>query len=61
MNIGSATTAALRGLQDVESVASPRASLQVAILKKTLVSQQEQAAELMKIMEGKGSTVDFRA
>ncbi|MEQ1934110.1 MAG: hypothetical protein ABL962_09555 [Fimbriimonadaceae bacterium] len=61
MNIGSATNAALQGLQSVENVQSPRASLQMALLKKTLVAQQEQSAELLKIMEGKGSTVDFRA
>ncbi|MEQ1822010.1 MAG: hypothetical protein ABL949_05855 [Fimbriimonadaceae bacterium] len=61
MNIGSATSTALDALTSTDNVQSTRASLQVALLKKTLISQQEQSAELLKIMEGKGQTIDFRA
>lgn len=36
------------------------AHLQVALLRKSLDSQQEQAAELIRMMEGKGRVVDLR-
>lgn len=36
------------------------ARLQVALLRKTLESQQEQSAELLRMMEGKGRIVDLR-
>lgn len=36
------------------------AQLQVALLRKTLESQQEQSAELLRMMEGKGRIVDLR-
>lgn len=36
------------------------ARLQVALLRKSLDSQQEQAAELIRMMEGKGRVVDLR-
>ncbi len=59
MNIGSSTgvNAALDGLAGVED---KRAALQVALLKKALESQQQQAAELMKLVEGKGQQLDIR-
>lgn len=36
------------------------ARLQMALLKKTLDAQQEQSAELMRMLEGKGQVVDLR-
>jgi hypothetical protein len=36
------------------------ARLQMALLRKTLDAQQEQSAELMRMMEGKGQVVDLR-
>lgn len=41
--------------------ASARAKLQMALLKKALESQQDQAAELMRLTEGKGQNLDIRA
>lgn len=41
--------------------AAARLNLQVSLLKKALESQQEQAAELMRMTEGKGQTLDIRA
>ncbi len=59
MNISSVqnTQAAL---QAVQSGDDKRAQLQMALLKKALDSQQEQASELMKMMEGKGQVLDLR-
>jgi hypothetical protein len=58
MNISTATQAALQGVQDVPS--DKRANLQVALLKKALQSQEDQAAELLKMMSGKGQNLDIR-
>lgn len=59
MNIGTSTgvNAALNSLSGVED---KRAALQVALLKKALESQQQQAAELLKLTEGKGQQLDIR-
>jgi len=35
--------------------------LQVSMLKKSLDVQQQQAAELMRMVQGKGSVIDLRA
>jgi hypothetical protein len=40
---------------------SKRADLQMLLLKKALQSQKDQAAEILKEIEGKGQTIDFRA
>ncbi len=61
MNISGATQAALQALQGADAVEGKRVQLQVELLKKSLQSQQDQAAEVIKMMEGKGQTVDFRA
>jgi len=53
----SGVNAALNALSGVED---KRAALQVSMLRKSLDSQQQQAAELMKILEGKGQQLDLR-
>ena len=60
MNIPGATDVALQALQSVDSVDSKRIALQVALLKKSLQSQEDQAAEIRQLMEGKGRVVDLR-
>lgn len=62
MNIGS-TDPSLGAVSspDAASTEAMRAKLQVALLKKSLESQQEQAAELMRMTEGKGRVIDIRA
>lgn len=60
MNVSGATDPALQALQSVDQTDSMRAKLQVALLKKTLQSQQDQAAEIRQLMEGKGRVVDLR-
>ena len=56
MNITGSTQA-----QTAPIDSSKRAELQMLLLKKALQSQQEQATELLKQIEGKGQTIDFRA
>ena len=59
MNVSGAQASqvALNGLQNVEG---KRAQLQVALLKKALEAQKEQAAELQRMAEGKGQAIDIR-
>lgn len=59
MDVSNSTgvNAALNALTGVED---KRAALQVSMLRKSLDSQQQQAAELMKILEGKGQQLDIR-
>lgn len=59
MNISGAQ-ASNAAIQGATSVDNKRAQLQMSLLKKVLDSQQEQSAELMKLMEGKGQVVDIR-
>lgn len=54
------TNAALSAVQQMDPTEMKRASLQVALLKKTLQVQEDQAAELRRLMEGKGRIVDLR-
>jgi hypothetical protein len=56
------TQAALAALQSgaTQGADSKRAALQVMVLRKTLDSQQQQAAEMMKLLEGKGQQLDIR-
>ncbi len=60
MNIGSSSgvNAALTALSGVED---KRAALQVSLLKKSLDSQQQIAADLLKLIDGKGQQLDIRA
>lgn len=60
MNIGNSTgvNAALGALTGVED---KRAALQISVLKKSLDSQQQMAADLLKLLEGKGQQLDIRA
>jgi hypothetical protein len=61
MNVSSATNAAMQALQSLSSPEeSTKQQFQVALLKKSLDSQQAQAAELLKLLEGKGATIDLR-
>lgn len=59
MNISS-TSGVDAALTAVQSVEDKRAGLQIALLRKSLDSQQQQAADLMKLLEGKGQQVDLR-
>ena len=58
MNISSATATALQGVQNSDD---KRATLQLALLKKSLDSQQQEAANLLKLIDGKGQNLDIRA
>lgn len=59
MNIGSSTgvDAALNAVAGAED---KRMALQVALLRKSLDAQQEQAADILRLLEGKGQQVDIR-
>ena len=57
LHAAQATQAALNGVQSADA---KRAGLQMLLLKKALEVQQEQAAELQKLAEGKGNVVDIR-
>jgi hypothetical protein len=58
MNISGATQAMP---QVTDTGDTKRTQLQAALLRKTLDSQQEQAAELLRMLEGKGQILDIRA
>lgn len=47
-------------LQTLQSAEPTKAKLQMAMLKKTLESEKDQASELLKLLEGKGRTIDIR-
>jgi len=47
--------------QPIAAPEGKRAELQMLLLKKALQSQQDQANEITRQIEGKGQTVDFRA
>jgi hypothetical protein len=59
MNITS-VTASSAALQGVQTGDDKRASLQLALLKKALDSQQNETADLLKLMDGKGQNLDIR-
>ncbi len=60
MNINGATQTALQAVQSADPVEGKRAQLQVALLKKALQSQEDQASELLKMLSGKGQQIDLR-
>ncbi len=61
MNVSAAATqTALQAVSDATNVENRRANLQMALLKKTLQSEQQQADDLMKLMSGKGQNIDLR-
>ncbi|MCX7801183.1 MAG: hypothetical protein N2109_12685 [Fimbriimonadales bacterium] len=51
---------AQRAVDSATSVEAKRAQLQVQLLKRTLETQRQQAAELLKLLEGKGQVLDIR-
>ncbi len=55
-----ALDAALRALDPSASQEVLQQRLQASLLKKSLVAQQEQAAEITRMVEGKGSVIDIR-
>ena len=59
MNVAS-TTATSTALQGVSNGGEKRMALQMAILKKALDAQQDQAAQIFRQLEGKGQVVDLR-
>lgn len=63
MDVSAASLSAVSGAaaSEVANPSAVRAKLQIALLKKALESQQEQSAQLMRVMEGKGQTLDIRA
>lgn len=60
MNVSN-VQAAQRAVDSATNVESKRASLQIQLLKKSLETQRQQAAELLKLLEGKGQVLDIRA
>ncbi|GEM_PF-1710331 len=60
MNVSN-VQATQRAVEAATGVEAKRAQLQVQLLKKTLETQQQQAAELLKLLEGKGQVLDIRA
>ena len=63
MDVSAASFSAVSGTGATPAAdpASARAKLQIALLKKALDSQKDQAAELMRMSEGKGQMLDIRA
>jgi len=59
MNI-STSAAATSLVQDTQGVSNKRAQFQMTLLKKMLDSETQQAAEIQKLMSGKGQVVDLR-
>ncbi|MFN8221110.1 MAG: hypothetical protein U0S12_13385 [Fimbriimonadales bacterium] len=59
MNVGNVTPN-LAGLDPTSNVESKRLQLQVALLKKSLDVQKQQAEELQRMFEGKGQVLDLR-
>jgi hypothetical protein len=59
MNISGATATA-SALQALQNGDDKRAALQLALLKKSLDSQQQETANLLKMMDGKGQNIDLR-
>jgi hypothetical protein len=60
MNVSGASQTALQALNETDATSNVRANLQIALLKKSLQSQQDQAEEMMKMLSGKGQTLDIR-
>jgi hypothetical protein len=58
MNVTSAPTPVAS--PPLDTVEAKRAQLQVALLRKTLDAQQEQAEQMTRMMQGKGQIVDIR-
>lgn len=58
---GSQLTAMIQALQPEQQVENMKTQVQVTMLKKTLDAQSEAAAELLKMMDGKGQVLDIQA
>ncbi len=56
----SGNTSVQQVLRAYQTSQTAQAETQVALLKKTLDSQKEEAANLLKLIEGKGQNVDIR-
>jgi hypothetical protein len=61
MRIDATTPAVLQAAQPAMSAEQARLRLQTMLLKKNLESQQEQAAEILRQVEGKGGVLDIQA
>ena len=59
MNLGSIQSADA-SIQTLTSVDDKRLKLQAALFRKTVDSQEQQSAELVRMMEGKGRHLDIR-
>jgi len=59
MNVSS-STAALQALRAAQAAPAESSAPQVAMLKKALDSQKSEAAQLLKLLEGKGQQLDIR-
>lgn len=59
VNIGSVSSSEV-AIQALLAPEDKRIQLQMALLKKNLDAQQEQSAELLKLLEGKGQVLDIR-
>lgn len=56
----SGNTSVQQVLRAYQTSQTAQVETQVALLKKTLDSQKEEAANLLKLIEGKGQNVDIR-
>lgn len=61
MRIDATPTQTVQGTQAPLSAEQARLRLQTMLLKKNLESQQEQAAEILRQVEGKGRVLDIQA
>lgn len=59
MNIGKVGSPE-SAIQDLANVGDVRTRLQIALLKKTLDVQREQADALLRLVDGKGQVLDIR-
>lgn len=59
MEIQGAASTEVKGIANISAEAKI-ARLQVALLRKNLDAQEQQAAELLRMLEGKGQNLDLR-
>lgn len=60
MDVSRATDTVLQSLTQADGIDARRMQLQMALLKKTLQTQEDQGAELRRMVEGKGQILDLR-
>lgn len=61
MNLSSVTSNSASAMDVSATTERTQQALQIRMLKKSLEMQQEQAAEVLKLIEGKGKVIDISA